>query len=47
MLRREDDEDRVTATLSEEAEDFLQEKINWRALEVAGPKMLGKVMKKR
>eukprot|EP00435_Cladocopium_sp_Y103_P017437 s3247_g4.t1 len=31
---REDDEDRVTATLSEEAEDFLQDKINWRALEV-------------
>lgn len=31
---REDDEDRVTATFSEEAEDFLQDKINWRALEV-------------
>ncbi|CAK9089719.1 unnamed protein product [Durusdinium trenchii] len=30
---REDDEERV-ASLSEEAEDFLQDKINWRALEV-------------
>ena len=31
-IRREEDDERV-ASLSEEAEDFLQDKINWRALE--------------